>query len=630
MMRGSRLSRAALIGAPLVMLLIGGGTGWSMRDTASGTESSTAVTVVGATVPADLDQFAPEQRIGTPPNPAVIDPSSIIEFQPAGTIEVPPTAALDLPLVAGGSAEVVDAVTHRPATATAAAPRDVAIATGLTALPALATPVSTVPPARDPALDTSAPTTEPDPLAFIDPCITDTAPCAGLRAVVQKTASAEPLLDPLRISLPVSGADGFAAQCDSIQEGDVPDTLLTPATRPTVAVVVNQPSTLALTGQWADGAAFDKTTMVTSPSDDAEWKRSWDQERVQRNIVACLTLPLEIVRAHARAGVGELRANVLAISATGRAEISAQVTLNIPTDGDNTFFAERLVIADRGEQRRSDGVLYPTVHVHYAFLTDTLVSAGSGLDPAATHVYAEHAFVEGADCSGWAVNRQGRDRTSGALMTVVSEERSVAGRPRNVTVVDGEVYLNPDMPSGWEGHFCMRLIATDEPPGTPGAASREPLTLALRGTKLRSPRTADYAISVLLDGADRQFRATWATPSGVTLCTEAALTTAEAGATCALSARSAVDGVWVTVSDAAAPLVSARIPINTAYCNSDDPFGVPADGCSRGFTQPLEVPLGTDGTVRVVLQVDRTTEVGMLWQDPSQAWKVGPIVSFTS
>lgn len=606
------------------MLLIGGGAGWVMRDSSS-SEGSTAVTVVGVTVPADLDQFAPQLRIATPPNPAVIDPASIIGFQPGGTLEVPPGAALDLPLTADGTAAIVDASTHQPVAAAAPPVRAVAAPSVVSALPPLASPESTLPLAND----IDPPPSSQDAPTFNDPCITATPQCAGMPAVVIEVAAAsdaEP--DPLQISLPASGADGFAAQCDAIQEGEIPDTLLTPATRPTVVVLVNQPSTLAVTGQWADGAALEKTTMVTSSADDAEWTRSWDQDRVQRNIVACLTLPLDDVRAHAGAGIGELRADILAISATGRAEISGQVTLNIPTDGEDTFFAERLVIANRGEQRRADGVLYPTVHVHYAFLTDA-VTAGSGLDPDDTRVYGEHAFVEGADCSGWAANQQSRDRTNAALLSVVSEERNVAGRARNVTVVDGEVYLDPAMPSGWDGQFCVRLIATDRPPDPTGAVSPKPLTLALSGATLRSPRSADYAISVILSDAADELRATWTTPAGAAVCSEAALTSAEPGATCAVAARFAADGVWLTVGSADAPVVSARVPINTAYCNPDDPFGALADGCSRGFIQSLEIPTVAGETVRVVLQVDRTAGAGMLWQDPSHAWLVGPVTSFS-
>jgi hypothetical protein len=446
-------------------------------------------------------------------------------------------------------------------------------------------------------------------------------------------------LDPLQISAPVSGADGFAAQCNAIEEGKVPDTLLTPATRPTVAVLVNQPSTLALTGEWADGTTVEKTTMVTSPADDAEWQRSWDEDRVQKHIVACLTLPLEQVRLHASAGVGSLRTDILAISATGRVEITGQVTLNIPTDGDDAFFAERLVIADRGEQRRSDGVLYPTVHVHYAFLTDTVAAAGSGLDSAATHVYGQHAFIEGADCNGWVANEQGRDRTDSAALSVTSEQRSVAGRPRNVTIVDGDVYLDPSMPSGWEGQLCVRLIATDQPPGRPGAASPEPVTLALRGATLRAPQTAEYSISVLLDDpdfpADSTLRAVWATASGTVVCSEATIDNDHPGAACATSSRFVLDGVWLAVRaiDARGTdsfLLTVTVPINTAYCNPDDPFGAAANGCSTGYTQTLEVPSAEGDNVRVVLQVDRVAAPGALWQDPAHAWIVGPITSFNA
>lgn len=624
------LPLSVLVGAPLALLLIGGGIGWFTRDTTTADRGGTAITVVGAPVPDDLDGFAPQQRMAPTPNPAVYDPASIIGLQPAGTIEVPAAAALELPLAAGGAAAVVDAVTHKPAAAAEQPERIVATPTPVASLPGLAAPASTTPLSTDPALAAEPTSTIAEP-SFSDPCLTATVPCAGLPAVVRnpEDVADEVALAPLQISLPVSGAEGYAAQCADIQGDEVPDSALSPATRPTVVVLVNQPSTLALNGLWDDGGTIDKTTMVTSPADDAEWTRSWEQDRVQRNIVACLTLPLDDVRAHATAGVGELRADILAISATGRADITGEVTLNIPTDGDDDLFAERLVIADRGEQRRSDGVLYPTVHVHYAFVTDAVAVAASNLNPDDLKVYGQHAFIEDADCTGWAVNQTGRDRTIGSQFTVVSEQRSVAGRARNVTVVDGDVYLDPTMASGWEGQLCVRLIATDQPPGTPGAASPEPVTLALRGTTMRAPRTANYSVSVLVDPLDGAPTVSWATPAGVALCSDAELTSAEAGATCAFPARFAADGVWVIVG-AADPLMSIRVPINTAYCNPDDPFGALADGCSRGYTQPLDIPTAEGERLRITLQVDRTAESGSLWQDPSHAWLVGPVTSFAS
>lgn len=605
------------------MLLIGIGVGWFMRDTTGSKTAVTTVTVAGATVPTNLDQLAPQQRIATPPNPVVIDPATIIGIQPVGTLEVPAAAAVDLPLSTSDTASAVDASTHRPAAATVPQPRLVATPTALTALPSLAAPDSTLPSPEGP---TAAPATTLEQPSFSDPCLSATTPCAGMPAVVAaEPSSTVAVLDPLQISLPISG-EGYAAQCDKIQETD---TALSTTTQPTVVVVVNQPSSLALTGQWADGATLDKTTMVTSPADDAVWKRSWEQDRVQRNIVACLTLSPDEVRAHASAGVAELRADILAISATGQANISGRVILNSATDGDDALFAERLVVADRGEQRLPDGVLYPTVHVHYAFLTEAVTVGNPSLDPATTHVYGQHAFIEGADCNGWAANQQGRDRTSSALLTVTSEERSVAGRDRSVTVVDGDVYLDPTMPSGWEGQFCVRLIATDQPPGTPGAATPKPITLALSGTTLRAPRTADYALSVLA-ATGEGLRASWTTPAGLTPCTEAALSNDEPGATCAVPARFAFDGVWVVVASGERQLVSALVPISVAYCNPDDPYGAFADGCSRGYTQKLEIPTDDGGTFSVTLQVDRRAGAGTLYDDPSHAWQVGPVTPFIS
>jgi hypothetical protein len=500
----------------------------------------------------------------------------------------------------------------------------------------LATPESTAPVAEG---TTTIAATAAGSAPFVDPCTTSDTPCPGVAAVVrdEPAVAGGPPLDPLQVSIPVAGAEGFAALCDTVEAGAVPDVLLTPATRPTVAVLVNQPSTLALTGTWADGTPLAKTTMVTLPAHDAEWQRSWDQDRVQRSIIACLTLPLDDVRAHAGGGSAQLRADVLAISATGRAEITGEVTLHIPIDGDDPVFAERLTVADRGVQRGSDGILRPAVHVHYALLSDSLVPAGSGLDPAALHVYDQHAFVDGADCSGWALNEQGRDRTSSATYTVVSEQRTVSGRVRTVTVVDGDVLLDPTLGSDWEGYFCVRLSATDDP----GDASTAPVTLALRGSTAQAPRTADYTVGVLLDrDTSVTVHAAWATTVGAPLCDEATLSSDPAvgsfGATCSTSAGLAADGVRVALTldadggaDGAAgqPLLTAVVPVNTAFCNPDDPYAGLADGCSTGFTQALDLPLA-DGSVRVLLQVARTAVAGSLLQDPSHAWRLGSLTSF--
>lgn len=652
----SRLPLAIVIGAPLATLLLGGGAGWLLRDTASNNRgtTATAATGAGANLPTDLEALATSRPLPRPQDPVVVDPASIIGIDPAAGLHVPPASALDLPLAPAGNATIVDPETHAPITppppsATPPAPA----ATPTDALPPIAPTEKTVPPPD------RAPSSSTTPISatagFIDTCVEAVTPCAGAVAVVREQATTEQAttepasaLDAFRVTVPVAGAAGYASLCDTVEADAVPDHILTPATRPTVAVFVNQPSTLALTGTWADGSELPKVTMITSPAHDAEWQRSWEQDRVQRNIIACITLPLDDVRAHADGGVAELTADVLAISATGRADATAQVTLNIPTDGDDPLFAERLTIANRGEQLGSDGLLHPTLHVHYAIFTDAAAPNGSGLDPATVHLYDEHAFVEGADCSGWAMNHQGRDRTAGTNFTVVNEQRKVSGRDRNVTSVDGDVSLDPSLPGGWEGHFCVRLTTGAGAASTASGAAPpgvvKVLTLALRGAAVRSPRTPEYAVGVVLADPDYptdwQLRTSWRRVDTTPLCADAALgnsPSATHGATCTKSARLSPGGIVVSITaiDAAgseSPVLTARVPVNTAYCNPDDPFGYLANGCDHGFSQPLDLPIavGDDGprSVRVILQVNRSATAGSLRRDPSQAWAIGTVTSF--
>ncbi len=643
-----RIPVAVIIGAPVVMLLVGGTAGWFMREEASSesasrvTRNSPIATLVGAPLPTALDSMVPQRPLPPAANPAVIDPASIIGLDTAGVIEVPASAALDLPLATGGSATPVDPVTREAVQPTPPPAPSIGQPTLSDTPPEIAPTPNTLAPKDRTAPVTSGPErVEP---TFSDACMADPSTCAGAPGVVRDApATDEAPLAALQVSVPVSGADGFASLCDSVEAGVVPDPLLTPSTRPTIAVFVNQPSTLALTGTWADGTALAKTTMITLSAHDAEWRRAWDEDHVQRNIIACVTLPLDGVRAHAGGGVAELRADVVAISATGRADVTGQLVLDVPLDGNDPLFAERITITNRGEQLLADGILYPTVHVHYALLDDGVIAAGSGLDPATLHVYDEHALVEGADCSGWAVNQQGRDRTSSSSYTTVSEQRTIAGRSRTVTVVDGDVYLDPSLPGGWQGNFCMRLSAIDD-------ETTKAVTLDLRGAAVRSPRTATYSVSVLLADADYpddwQLRASWTTTRGVELCSSALLGNAAVegegarGATCDTIARLAPAGIMVgiTAIDAAGvalPVVAVRQPVNTAYCNPDDPFGFVGDGCNPGFTLPYDLPLtepaidnGAVESVRVVLQVSRTAAAGALWQDPSHAWKIGAITAF--
>ena len=117
--RRRRTPVAVMIGAPVVMLLVGGTVGWFMRDDASSgragraTRSNSPIaTVVGAPLPIALDSMVPQRPLPPAANPAVIDPASIIGLDTAGVIEVPAAAAFDLPLVPGGSATPVHPVTR--------------------------------------------------------------------------------------------------------------------------------------------------------------------------------------------------------------------------------------------------------------------------------------------------------------------------------------------------------------------------------------------------------------------------------------------------------------------------------------------------------------------------------------
>jgi len=647
-----RLPRTLVVGLPLVMLLSGGGAGWLLRDDAI-TETTTAF----VDDPGNLDASA--RPLPAAPNPAVVDTTAVIGFDREGSLVLAPGSALALPLAVGAPAVVVGATSFEPVPAldaipapavTEVAPQDA------NALPPLDAPPSTLL-APDNTLAEITPPGNGAP-SFVDPCVADPDQCSGARGVVTDPSDtndsdtndsdtndsddsdendSDASLAPLQVSLPFAAAAGFAQLCSAVEGDGAPDSFLSPSVRPTVAVLVNQPATLALTGTWADGTELEKATMVTLPAHDAEWRRAWVDDGEQLSIVACVTLPLEAVRARATGGEGNLRADVLAISATGRAATSGQVRLDIPTDGNDPLFVDRLTVASLGEQRIVDGVLHPTVHVHYAFLTDAVIPPGSGLDPTSTLVVGRHAFVEGADCSGWAVNQQGRDRTAAARFDVRTEARTVAGRDRVVTVVDGEVHLDPTMPSGWQGQFCVWLTTTDQ--------RAERFTLALRGALVRAPRSADYAFEVLLDDsdfpADQQLLVAWETPGSdeqpaVALCTPTALGNGGGqvrGSSCPTLARLVPDGVVITLRalDArgvAQPVVAVQLPANTAFCNPDDQNGAPADGCSTGARFVYELPLPDGSSVRVVLIARRGAPVGALWQDPAHAWRIGPTTSF--
>ena len=567
-----RLSRPLLVGSPLVMLLAGGAVGW-FTDIG---ESAYQQKGNGAPLPAVFDAVAPISALDSAPNPLDSDESTVIGaskyLEAAGAIEVAATAELEIPVLVGETtATAVDPTTLKPAPEITPS----VIAQG---------EVTTF------ALDTQA--RSPAQLGVV-------------RETLNFAATTTP--SPLRISAPFAAASGFSALCNEVEAGGVPDSALDPARRPTLAVLVNQPSTIAISGTWADGALLEKTTMVTAPAHDDEWQRLFDGTGVQRSIIGCLTLPIDEVRAHAVNGVARLRASVLAISATGQADLNAAVTLNVASEANDPFFVDQVVITGRGEQRRPDGQLYPTVHVHYAFLSDVVVPEGSPLQPGQVRLVGDHAFVEGADCAGWSANQQGIDRTHSGRFAVTSEIRNVAGNDRAITVVDADVYLDPTLPGGWEGSFCVRLQATDQDGG-------QRATLALRGADVRSPRTATYAVGV---SSDQALQVSWTSASGH----GCAATTLSVGsnAQCAFSARWAPDGINVLLTLDEDNVV-IRVPVNTGYCNPDDSLD-PADGCDAGFTQTYQLPLG--GSTHVTLQVARNASPGVMWDDPSNAWSIG-------
>jgi hypothetical protein len=621
-------SRLALIGAPLAALLIGGGVGWFMRDDSG--PAATSGTVVGRDLPAgaELDALAPVRPLASAHNTMVIDQTRIVGMPERTTVHVPAAAALPLSLGSDGTITPVDARSLRPVEATTPPALPPVEPVPVTELPAPAEPVVTSPPPDGAAPTTSAPTADP---TFIDPCVLNSGCPGGPALALAEPTTVAKALDPFQMSVPFAASGAIADMCNTIEAGAVPDTFLSPATRPTVAVVTNQPSTIALSGTWSDGQPLDKLTMVTSTDFDDQWQQQWDGQGVQGLLVACITLPLDTVRAHAAAGRALLDATVLGISATGRVELGGGVSLSIPLDGEDPPFVDQLSVTSLGELRQADGTLAPTVHVHYAVVSDNIIPPAGQLNQRTAKVYGSHAFVENADCAGWAVNQQGLDRSGSGEFTVSLEQRTIAGRSRPVTVVDGDLTLDPVQPGGWDGFLCAHLFVADD--------SGNRVTVALRGAEVRSPRTAVYTVGTqIIDDtfpADWKVEATWSRPDGGVWCGPAELTSASGGATCTTYARSAPDGITlllrgVDAAGADRPAFVMVVPVNTAYCNPDDPDAWSSDGCSTGFTQRIRVPLDAAGTESVVmaLSVVRAVEQGTRLDNPSNTWRIGLTQAF--
>jgi hypothetical protein len=188
----------------------------------------------------------------------------------------------------------------------------------------------------------------PSPQGTVDACVLVPDTCDGARHGARPAGSHHRRADG---AARVHTDHRVRRSCCAVQRHRAPPcpTRAVPATRPTLAVVVNQPSTIAISGTWADGSPMDKLTLVTSPAHDEEWRQTWDQQRVQRDILACITLGLDDVRTHASNGIAELQADVLAISATGRAQSAGHAVLNIPVAADR-LFADGVAFSDVGER----------------------------------------------------------------------------------------------------------------------------------------------------------------------------------------------------------------------------------------------------------------------------------------
>jgi hypothetical protein len=619
-------SRRTIIAIPVVMLLLGGIAGWFMRDDTP--VSSTTGTVVGRAVPTGsaLDAAAPARPLDVQMNTMVIDRTKLVGYPTSLGTDIPPGAAV--PIGAGQALEPVDVRTLQPAAA--ATP-----ATPVPAEPATLGRVQAPPPTPQTLPSADSTTTLPPGGngTFRDPCLAAKGGCPGGEGRIQATtvAPATDALQPLTASMPFAASGWFSTMCDTIEQGTVPDTFLDPGARPTIAVVVNQPSSIAVSGTWGDGTPLDKLTMVTSSQFDQQWQDSWQHDHVQKSLLECITLPLDDVRAHAAGGRAPLRASVLAISATGRTELDGSLTLTVPLDGDDTPFADSVQVGSLGEQVQPDGTLAPAVHVHYAVLDDKVIPSTSRLNARTAKVYGAHALVENADCAGWANNQQGVDRTADSTFTVSRENRTISGKVHTVTVVDGDLTLDPSLPGGWKGYACVRLFVAD--------SDGHKLNVALRGAKVRGPRTAVYRVGAVVDTTKwpdgTTLRMTWTDTDGVQWCGPTEVSAKTKGAECATMARAEPKGIRLVLQPrdkkgALQPALVVTVPVNSAYCNSDDPYASLSDGCSTGFTQPLTIALDAKShqTGVVTLVVRRDAGVGSIANNQSQAWQVDATESF--
>ena len=156
---------------------------------------------------------------------------------------------------------------------------------------------------------------------------------------------------------------------------------------------------------------------------------------------------------------------------------------------------------------------------------------------------------------------------------------------------------------------------------------------------MRSPRTAAYRVGVVLDTTHwpdgTTLRATWTGTDGIQWCGPIELGPKAKGAECTTLARAQPNGIRLVLQprDSKGGLQTAfvvTVPVNSAYCNSDDPYAYLSDGCMTGFTQALKVPLDDKGRQSgdITLVVGRAAAAGSVSNNPSQAWQVDATESF--
>ncbi len=134
---------------------------------------------------------------------------------------------------------------------------------------------------------------------------------------------------------------------------------------------------------------------------------------------------------------------------------------------------------------------------------------------------------------------------------------------------------------------------------------------------------------------DMRIQATWRRADGSTWCGPEELAAGDEGVSCTTSAdgsrRHHADAPrhrvrWPSASSA----FLFTVPVNTAYCNPDDPAAALSDGCNTGFTERVAVPSTPRETESVTVNVTvlRTAAPGSFLTNPSHAWQIEPTRSF--